>query len=120
MIKNKTILIIDDDDAIRLALQLVLEKENFTVFTASNGQEGLELLGKMPEPCLVILDLMMPVLDGWEFLEIRKKDENLSKIPVIIISAFSDQAKKIKADAFIKKPIDIKQFMETIDKFCNK
>lgn len=116
--KNKTILIIDDDEAIRLALQAVLEKENFTVFAAANGQEGLELLGNIPQPCLILLDLMMPVLDGWEFLEIRKKDENISKIPVVVISAFSDQAKKINADGFLKKPIDINQFLEMINKFC--
>ena len=117
--KNKSVLIIDDDEAIRLSLQTVLEKENYTVFVAENGQEGLEILANIPEPCLILLDLMMPILDGWEFLDARQKDESLSKIPVVVISAFGDQAKKIKADGFLKKPIDIDVLLGTLSKFCS-
>lgn len=117
--KNRNILIIDDDEAIRLTLQLVLEKENYTVFTAENGQEGLEMLSEIPRPCLILLDLMMPIMDGWEFLNVKQNDSSFSKIPVVIISAFSDQAKKMKVDGFLKKPIDLKELLQIIGKFCD-
>ena len=94
---QKSILVIDDDEVILLALQAIIEKENFRVFTATNGQEALEVLTEMPRPCVILLDLMMPVMDGWEFLDVKKKNPTYSSIPTIVISAFSDQAKKVNA-----------------------
>ena len=114
--KNQVILIIDDDETVRTALIEVLEKEHYTVFTASNGQEGIEVLEKIPKPCLILLDLMMPIMDGWEFLDFREHDRLISKIPVVVISAFSEQAKKLKVEAFIKKPIDLNILLETLKK----
>ena len=115
---NQSVLIIDDDDDMRLAMQAALEQKNFTVFTAANGQEGLELLEDIPRPCLILLDLMMPVLDGWEFLKIRERTPTLASIPVVAVSAFSDQAKNIKVDGFIKKPIDLVTLPEKLQSFC--
>ncbi len=114
--KNQVILIIDDDETVRNTLIEVLEKEHYTVFAASNGQEGIEVLEKIPRPCLILLDLMMPIMDGWEFLDFRENDRLISKIPVVVISAFSEQAKKIKVNAFLKKPIDLKRLLETLKK----
>ena len=111
-----SVLIIDDDEATRIALQSKLEEENFLVFTAENGQEGLEKLALIPKPILIILDLMMPIMDGWEFLEMRKKDPSVARIPVMVISSFFDQAKNIKADDFIKKPVDLNLLSEKIKK----
>jgi len=111
---EQKILIIDDDEAIRTALQLVLENEGYRVFIAENGQEGLELLENIPRPDVILLDLMMPVLDGWEFLELRKKDLKLASIPVVVISAFNEQERKLSVEKFIKKPIDLKVLHENL------
>ncbi len=116
--ENKTALIVDDDEDIRIALQTALEDERYTVFSAANGQEALEMLEEIPKPCVILLDLMMPVLDGWEFLKIREKQSKLASIPVVAVSAFSDQAKRVKADGFIKKPIEFKSLATTLNRFC--
>ena len=84
-------LLVDDDLAIREALAEVLVEEGFAVHTAENGQVALDWLrhdgGAGPRPCVVLLDLMMPVMDGRAFLEAQSADPSLSQIPVLVISA---------------------------------
>lgn len=114
----KTILIVEDDESIRETLQAVLELEGHDVLTAENGQEGLNLLATHPKPCLILLDLMMPVMNGWEFAATIEKDAKLASIPVIIVSAYNDKATNIKSIASLKKPIDLRSLNETIKKWC--
>ena len=118
--KCQSILIVEDDEGIRNALRLALELEGYQVFTASNGKEGLELLPKMPVPCLILLDLMMPVMNGWEFaLALEEKDMILATIPVVVVTAFADQAKTIKAKGVIKKPVDLEVLFQMVKRWCN-
>lgn len=83
-----SIVVVDDEDDIREAVQVVLEAEGYRTAAAANGQEALELLrrGEQP-PCLILLDLMMPVMDGWEFLKEIAEEPRLLSIPVAIMSA---------------------------------
>jgi CheY-like chemotaxis protein len=87
---RRAVLLVDDDVAIREALAEALVEEGFPVHAARNGREALDWLQENGErPCVVLLDLMMPVMDGRTFLGIRGADPSLSKIPVIVVSAES-------------------------------
>jgi CheY-like chemotaxis protein len=114
-----SILIVEDDRDIRDTLQQVLELEGFVVHTAVNGKDGLEKLRKIDRPCLILLDLMMPVMNGWEFLEAQGQDGFLSKIPVVVVSAFSTHVPPApRAVAFVKKPVEIETLLHRIQEHC--
>jgi two-component system chemotaxis response regulator CheY len=84
----RSILIVDDDRDIRDAMEELLVDRGFSVFAASNGAEALKLLRTLPAPpSIILLDVMMPVMDGYGFLEEQRKDASLSQIPVAIITA---------------------------------
>ena len=117
---SKLILVVEDDDGIRDSLKDLLEFEGYQVQTARHGQEACEqLLSGTSLPALILLDLMMPVMDGWEFLKIQSGDPSLSKIPVVIVSAAGDHAKVPQAQAYLRKPIHLDKFMEVVKSFCD-
>lgn len=115
---NKSILVIEDDKEIQESLKMALELDGYNVFTADNGKEGIEKLRKMPTPCIILLDLMMPVMNGWEFMEVIGKDLMLSTIPVVIVSAVGDKKGIPKTEGYIKKPIDLDALLNTVSKHC--
>lgn len=119
----KTILIVEDDQSIRSTLKLALEIQGYTVFAAANGKEGLETLSQMPKPCLILLDLMMPVMDGWGFAEALGQDANFAHIPVIVITAFSDvsrdKAEALRAKLILGKPLDLDILFREAAKYCS-
>lgn len=117
-VTTKNTLIIEDDQAIRDSLKLALELEGYNVYTASNGQDGINLLKEIPRPCIILLDLMMPVMNGWEFVNVIEDDVALTTIPVVVVSAYSDRAKTIKVDGVIKKPVDLDVLPKTVREFC--
>jgi CheY-like chemotaxis protein len=112
------ILLIEDESDIRTILKDALEWEGYTVYTASNGQEGMELLLKMPTPHLILLDLMMPVMNGWEFVNALQTERDYIDIPIVALSAFSDPQKKIRAKGFIKKPVDLDLLLDLVKEHC--
>jgi CheY-like chemotaxis protein len=115
----KTLLVVEDDDDIRDSLVLALEAEGYTgVVGASNGKEALELLGTVPRPCLVLLDLMMPVMNGWEFLHSMRNNDILAVIPVVIVSAFSEQIKNENVQGVVKKPFELEALLRIVRSFC--
>ena len=81
------ILIIEDNDDIREALQMAIEGEGYRVFAVSNGQEALGVLKRIPGRPLVLLDMMMPVMSGWEFLEAQKANAVFGHLPVVVVTA---------------------------------
>src|SRR5437868_4530767 len=83
----RTVLIVDDHDDIRAILRDVLVEEGYDVLVACNGEEGLTKLRGAVRPCVVLLDLMMPVMDGWQLLEAMRADHHLRAIPVMVLSA---------------------------------
>jgi len=115
---SRTILVVEDDEAIRESLQEALESDGYEVFTAEDGKLGLEMLDRMPRPCLILLDLMMPVMNGWQFLEKMKEDTALATIPVVAVTAAGDRGKTAPADMLIKKPVDLDNLLSVIEKFC--
>jgi CheY-like chemotaxis protein len=116
--KNKNILVIEDNKEIQDSLKMALEIEGYKVFTASNGKEGVEKLERMPTPCLILLDLMMPIMNGWEFVEVISKNIMFSTIPIVVVSAFSDQKETPLTNGYIKKPIDLDSLLSTVCKHC--
>ncbi len=105
--KSKTILVVEDDFSIRESLKIALELEGYKVITAENGKIALELIKQEPKPCLVLLDMMMPMMSGREFLDQVLADSVLAPIPVFVVSAVADQQKSEGAIGFMKKPADL-------------
>jgi CheY-like chemotaxis protein len=112
------ILLIEDEVDIRTILKDALEWEGYRVHTASNGKEGMEILAAMPAPGLILLDLMMPVMNGWEFADALETYRVYSDIPIVTISAFSDPEKRIRANGSIKKPVDLDFLFALVRKHC--
>jgi two-component system response regulator CpxR len=114
MERSGTVMVVDDDEAIREALSDLLEDEGYEVVCVKNGKEALEALGSMPHPGVLLLDLMMPVMSGWEVLEVMQEDVLLADIPVVVVSAMCAPG----AREFIQKPIDLSQLLDVVHKFC--
>jgi len=109
----RKILIIDDDVAIRTSLQQILEFEGYTALCAQNGKEGLAL-AKEHLPNLILLDMMMPEMNGQQFLEVWEKEEILSTIPVIVLSVSKLDGKLTSKVKKINKPVDLDVLFKTI------
>ena len=103
-----TVLVIDDDEGIRTALAEVLELFGYQVAVAADGQEGVELLEVGLEPNAIVLDLMMPRMDGWTFLSYIRHDPKFQDLPVVVTSAVASQSPE-GADACLQKPFDVGQ-----------
>jgi CheY-like chemotaxis protein len=101
------VLVVEDDEDIRDTLKFTLELEHYQVTTAANGIEALAVLASQREPCLILLDLMMPVMNGWELAGALRESPTLRQIPIALVTAYSDQADAIAAKAVIRKPIDL-------------
>ena len=119
---QRDILLVDDDDDIRDALSETLLDEGFSVHPVPNGREALAWLHEHPDtPCVVLLDLMMPVMDGWTFLRYRSADPALAKIPVVVITAeygFAQLTKDHQVNEFVTKPIMLPRLLAAINGAC--
>jgi signal transduction histidine kinase len=114
---GRRILVVEDDTDIRATLQAILATEGYTVETCGNGQQALSQLSTSTIPDLIILDLRMPIMDGWQFRVQQKNDPALAQIPVIAISAdASAQAAAVDAAAYLKKPFDYTSLMNAVDR----
>ena len=116
------VLVVDDDPDIRETLIEVLEENGHAAFGAVNGSDALQQLRAQDEPpCLIILDLMMPVMDGTTFREQMLRDPALSPIPVIVITAFKDAADRVEdlqVAAHFIKPVSLAELISTVDTYC--
>ncbi|WP_329804760.1 response regulator transcription factor [Flavobacterium facile] len=114
----KKILIVDDEPNIVMSLEYTFKKNNFEVFIARDGQEALDIV-KTDFPDVIILDVMMPMVDGYATLEQIRKDVNLSHTKVIFLSAKNkasdiEKGMALGADAYLIKPFSIKKVVETV------
>jgi CheY-like chemotaxis protein len=109
------ILVVEDDDDIRDSIKELLEEEGYCIETAANGQQALAQIRGKGAPQLILLDLMMPVMDGWQFQNQLRQDPDCAQIPVIVISASKFSRQRVEADAFIPKPLDAGVLLETIE-----
>ena len=115
----RTILVVDDDLDIREALGAVLEGAGYRVLLATNGEHALAMLGSgQARPDLVLLDLMMPVMDGWQFRSRQLQDSRLREIPVVIISAggnVQQKAENLSAVGWLRKPLMIPVLLREVE-----
>jgi CheY-like chemotaxis protein len=112
-------LVVDDDRDIRDALCELLEGEGYRAVSASNGQEALVYLNSREPPCVILLDLMMPVMDGWEFRRRQQNDPRWSRIPVVVITAAGKYgASSIVAERIIPKPLQLEHVLEALAQYC--
>jgi CheY-like chemotaxis protein len=113
------ILVVEDDGATRDLLRMSLELEGYTVSLASNGVEGWQRVRASP-PCLVLLDIMMPEMDGGELLGLIRGDPELARLPVIVISAFGAMTSitSSRAEEYVPKPFDLDGLMTKIERYC--
>lgn len=117
---RKVILVVEDDEPIREAMKEALEEEGpYEVVTACNGKEALELLDGMEHPSLILLDLMMPVMDGAEFLENKRQRGDLEDVPVVVVSAWARDTGPIPGVAeLVSKPIQLDALLGTVERYC--
>ena len=114
------ILSIEDDAEMRGLIQLIFERQGHRVIGAKRGEFGLEFLNSL-KPDVLLLDLMLPDIDGWEIYQQMKDDEDLAQIPVIIVSARSEAQdaaagfKVVGNDRYVEKPFDVQHLINTVN-----
>ena len=113
-----SILVVEDDEDIRNAIVDLLETEGYKTESAINGKDALDKLGEIERPCLVLLDMMMPIMNGRQFLDEVMKDSTLAPIPVLIVSAVADKTNTQGSVGFLKKPIDIDVVLDVVSQYC--
>ncbi len=119
MTERPTIFIVEDDTDTREMLGRFLELEGYAVETAANGAQALQRLADGARANLILLDLMMPVMDGWQFREEQIRRAELAGIPVIVVSAAGkDRIDKIDADAYLSKPVDLEELLQRVTQYC--
>ena len=112
------ILLAEDDDDLREAMIDTLEDAGYCVVAVPNGQEALMWLHETEQlPSLILLDLMMPVMDGWQFREAQRNDPKASTIPVVILSAVGSHP-AIDAAEYLKKPTKVQPLIAVVERFC--
>ncbi len=119
--KTQKVLVIDDSTTNVVLLEAILQSKGYGILTALSAREGMEIIRK-ERPALILLDLLMPEVSGYEFLETINKDPENSKIPVIAVSAVTDQENKdrtmkLGAVDFIEKPVEINNLIAKVEKY---
>lgn len=121
---DRSFMIVDDAFDIRDVLKFYFSHQGYNVLEAQNGLDALEILRSSSQlPSLIILDLMMPIMDGFSFKREQDCDAKLSSIPVVVISAdahIERKCKEIGAQAFLKKPLDIDKIQEAVELYCSR
>jgi CheY-like chemotaxis protein len=116
------ILLVEDDKYIRESLEELLIDEGYEVATAKNGVEAFEVLESGRLPRVILLDLMMPIMDGFQFREKQLASLQFADIPVVAMSAYGDVGKnkeKLNVRAYLKKPVDIDDVLATVQKWSD-
>jgi CheY-like chemotaxis protein len=123
MMPKKTIMVVDDDADVRDAVTDLLEGHGYAVIPASNGQEALDELKAGEKPSLILLDVMMPIMDGQAFSAEQQADPELSDIPVVAFTAFGaalDKMKDMKVSARIEKPVQADELLDSVDRWTGR
>jgi CheY-like chemotaxis protein len=115
------ILVVEDNDDVREMMAVTLELEGHDVATAVNGRDALEKLHAGRKPCLILLDLMMPVMNGWELQRELEHDPDLCDVPIVVVSAATaDMIRRTEAAAYLPKPVDMDQLLDFVGDFCEE
>lgn len=115
----KAVVLVEDNEDIRDLYCAVLRREGYEVHEAENGEAALQLLQRMHgDPCLVLLDLMMPIMSGPELLEILHESHRLASLPVVVLSAGGQPSDAPRAQRFIRKPVESQVLVSVVREFC--
>jgi CheY-like chemotaxis protein len=112
-----TVLVVEDDEDIRDAIGDILQEQGYDVALAENGEHALQVLGELARPCLLLVDLVMPKMDGWALMKALSKNDRLATIPVVVMSAMP-KAQKLDGQRVVKKPIDLDMMLEIVREHC--
>jgi CheY-like chemotaxis protein len=116
-----SILIVEDDEAVREALVALLEGAGYRVVEAGDGAEALARLRAADRVGLILLDLMMPIMNGWEFRDHQRRDPALAEIPVVIVTADHGAAAKAAAAGAagcLLKPFEVPELLDLVERYC--
>lgn len=117
---QKTVLVVEDDPDIRGAVEELLDLEGYRVLTARNGREALDRMGALSHPCLVLLDLRMPVMDGHALLRRMKELRDFESVPVVVMTAEHEPESELDdAEDVLHKPFRLSQLLEAVDHNCH-
>ncbi|HEX2572667.1 MAG TPA: response regulator [Polyangia bacterium] len=119
--QSSCVCLVEDDPDIRGVIREFIYREGFGVVCASNGEEALAALRSGTRPRLILLDLIMPVMNGWDFLRERAKDADLANVPVVLLSGDGEVEKHAESYAVagcLRKPIDMESLIETVRRYC--
>jgi CheY-like chemotaxis protein len=119
--QQHTVLIVDDEPSVRSMLADVLRGEGYRVLSAAHGRDALVTLRRGARPCLILLDMLMPEMDGWQFAAELRADPNLASIPFAAIGAnprYAADAPRIGARRWLGKPIDLQALFTTVEELC--
>jgi CheY-like chemotaxis protein len=120
---SDSVLVVDDDPDVLEAIEIALVDEGYQIATARNGAEALDHLRREPAPRVILLDLMMPVMNGWQFRAAQVGDERLSSIPVIVLSGAGQETKRAPLPgvvAFLKKPVDLELLLSHLQRYVQR
>jgi CheY-like chemotaxis protein len=120
-LRHSPILIVEDDADLRDMMAQLLALEGFRAETVSNGREALEYLRRGDFPEVILLDLMMPVMDGWEFLRHQQQNAEFAAVPVVVLSAVdTNSVGRLEDTAFLKKPLDFDRLLDMVRRYCGE
>lgn len=118
LVERPTVLVIDDEPDVRDNIALVLEESGYHVISAANGRDALELLeGPGPLPSLILLDMIMPVMDGWHFRAEQQSNSRIAAIPVVIFTSWAvpkDTPAQLNAAGFLPKPLRMDHLVKAV------
>ncbi|MFL5374524.1 MAG: two-component system response regulator [Myxococcales bacterium] len=119
--RHRPVLVVEDDGDVRDAVAASLRDEGYLVAEAENGRLALDWLQSNADPCLVLLDLWMPVMSGIELHALMAQDPRLAAVRLVVVSAAGDaraQAQQMGAIAFLRKPLDLHDLLATVERYC--
>ena len=117
------VLVVEDNGNARESLVMLLEAEGFEAEGVENGRDALRVLRGGYDACLILLDLMMPIMDGWTFRVEQRRDPRLADIPVAVLTATvnpAQEAQRLGAVAAFQKPLDIRRLLDVVGQYCSK
>jgi CheY-like chemotaxis protein len=119
---DRVIMVVEDDRDVRETIAEILTDHAYQTLLASNGQEALSRLrAAAAKPCVILLDIMMPVMNGWEFRALQKTEADLREIPVVVITAHADASRaaaEMGAAGFLRKPVKLESLLASVSRFC--
>jgi len=114
---SQTILLVEDDSDLRVAMVTLLEAEGFEVVTANDGLMGLKQLERIHLPCLILLDWWLPLLSGNEFLSLLRSDPARQRVPVVVLTA-SEATPPARVEGFLRKPFSVSHLLDVVYRQC--